>query len=272
MKHLLFFVTIILFLTKGSSTEAQVPGYQGKHFFVELGGSFFFNLGFPTAQNKGPNSFPFTEHTGDFTLKDRYKLAFHYIFSRKNTLKLAYNYQVSGLNTSVVTSSLFQASQDYHNLFYQLHAHDINVGLNIYGQSNANLAPLGFYWDLGLRFIFVNGILRDQRVEYADNRADNRAYPEQVAPLTQESFTFLFGLTASWGYRTVIADRITFSIGLESTIFPQYIFIASPVPFPTPFNLNGTPPEISTYQIQTIRNLQDRYLLGVHISVGTLLF
>lgn len=275
MKHFLFFVTIALFFLSSIQTQAQVPGYQGKRFFVELGGSFFFNLGFPTAQNKGPNSFPFAEHTGHFTLKDRYKLAVHYVFSRKNTIKLAYNYQVSGLNTFAFTPSLFQASQDYHNLFYQLHAHDVNVGINLYGKSNANLAPLGFYWDLGLRFVFVQGVLRDQRVEYADNRADNRPYPDQVAPLRHETFTFLFGLTAMWGYRTVIADRITLSFGIETTLFPQYLFVASPVGgLPNPFNIGGNSngDEIPPYQIQTIRNLQDRYLFGIHVSIGALLF
>lgn len=275
MKHLLFFVTIILFLVNSSQTQAQVPGYQGKRFFVELGGSFFFNLGFPTAQNKGPRSFPFGEHTGHFTLSDRYKLSAYYVFSRKSALKLAYNYQVSGLNTSATTSSLFQSGQDYHNLFYQLHAHDINIGINAYGKSNANLAPLGFYWDFGIRFVFVNGVLRDQRVDYADNRADNRPYPDQVAPLTHESFTFMFGVTAMWGYRAVIADRITFSVGIETTIFPQYLVIASPIsPLPNPFNIanGGSSDELSQYQLQTIRNIQDRYLLGIHISLGALLF
>jgi hypothetical protein len=273
MKHLLFFVTIILFLVNSIQTQAQVPGYQGKRFFVELGGSFFFNLGFPTAQNKGPKSFPFNEHTGHFTLKDRYKLAIHYVFSRKNTLKIAYNYQVSGLNTTAVTPSLFQVSQDYHNLFYQLHSHDINIGINVYGKSNANLAPLGFYWDLGLRFVFANGVLRDQRVDYADNRVDNRPYPDQVAALTHETFTFLFGLTALWGYRTVIADRITFSAGIETTIFPQYLFASSVLgAFPSPFNPTGASPETPAYQLNTIRSLQDRYLFGIHISIGALLF
>lgn len=272
MKHFLFFVTIALFLVNSIQTQAQIPGYQGKRFFIELGGSFFFNLGFPTAQNKGPKSFPFDEHTGHFTLKDRYNLSVHYVFSRKNTIKLAYNYQVSGLNTTTSTPSLFQSSQDFHNLFYQLHAHDINLGINIYGKSNANLAPLGFYWDLGLRFIFVNGVLRDQRVEYADNRADNRPYPDQVAALTHETFTFMLGFTALWGYRTVIADRITFRVGIETTIFPQYLFVASPAGvLPNPLSLGGST-EIPAYQLQTIQNLQDRYLFGIHIGVGALLF
>jgi hypothetical protein len=272
MKHFLFFVTITLFLVNTSQTQAQVPGYQGKRFFIEFGGSFFFNLGFPTAQNKGPQSFPFNEHTGHFTLKDRYNLSLHYVVGRKKTVKLAYNYQVSGLNTTASTPSLFQTSRDNHNLFYQLHAHDINIGINFYGKANANLAPLGFYWDLGLRFVFVNGVLRDQRVDYADNRADNRPYPDQVAALTHETFTFMLGVTALWGYRTVIADRILFRIGIEATIFPQYLFIASPIgALPNPF-AGGSSPEMSNYQFQTIQNIQDRYLFGIHIGVGALLF
>lgn len=273
MKYFLFFVITLSCLAQSTSMQAQVPGYQGKRFFIELGGSFFFNLGYPTAQNKGPKSFPFDAHTGHFTLKDRYNIGLQYVVGRKQSLKLAYNYQVSGLNVTTSTPSLFQSSRDIHNLFYQLHAHDINLGINLYGRATANLAPLGFYWDFGLRFVFVNGNLRDQRVEYADNRADNRPYPDQVAALTHETSTFMLGVAASWGYRTVIADRITFRVGIETTIFPQYIFVGNPGgPLPTPFNISGNNQEIHVYQLETIRSIQDRYLFGIHIGVGALLF
>ncbi|BDS13635.1 hypothetical protein [Aureispira anguillae] len=272
MKYILYLT--LFFLLNSSLTQAQVPGYQGKRFFIELGGTFFPNFGYPTAQNKGAQSFPFNAHTGHFTIKDRYSLALHYVLSRKQTIKLAYNYQVSGLNTTASTPSLFSGSnnQDYHNLFYQLHAHDFNVGFNLYGRSNANLAPLGFYWDLGFRFVGVNGVLRDQRVSYADNRIDNRPDPQQLAPLTHETFTFMFGVTAMWGYRTIIANRITFNIGIETTIFPQYMILASPIGgIPNPFSSTGSF-EVTEYQKGVIRNIQDRYLLGVHIGVGALIF
>lgn len=267
MRYILFIIVIIF---GHSSAQAQVPGYQGKRFFIEMGGSFFFNLGYPTAQNKGPQSFPFNEHTGHFTLKDRYSLAVHYVFSRKNTIKLAYNYQVSGLTSSAITPNLFiPQNDDYHTLFYQLHLHDFNLGFNLYGKSDANLAPLGFYWDMGIRFVFANGVLRDQRVQYADNRPDNRPIDGQVAVLAPEPSTVMFGITAMWGYRTIIANRLTFTFGIETTLFPQYA-IANPPPS-VPFPLAGNN-QLSEYQKKTIQNVQDRYILGLHIGIGALIF
>jgi hypothetical protein len=265
MKQFIILISIILFLT--SQIQAQVPGYQGKRFFIELGTSLFFNLGAPIAQNKGPQSFPFNAHTGHFTIKDRYSLSIHYIIGRKSTFKLAYNYQVSGLNTSTKTPSLFNNGFDEHDLFYQLHMNDLNLGVNLYGRkSNSNLAPIGFYWDLGLRFLFVDGVLRDQRVTYADNRQDNYPNPEELAPLTENTFMFMLGITAMWGYRTVIADRLILNFGIEFTFFPQY-----PIGLGVP-GLPGGVSALTDYQRGVVRNAQDRYLLSLHIGVGALLF
>lgn len=276
MKYILF-LTIAFLLAHSSVSNAQVPGYQGKRFFIELGGTFFFNLNSPTAQNKGPHSFPFGSHTGHFTIKDRYSVALHYVIGRKKTFKLAYNYQISGLYTTATTRSLFQQTnsnlQDYHDLFYQLHSHDVNIGFNLYGKSAANLAPLGFYWDLGLRFVFVNGVLRDQRVKYADNRPDNTPYPDQLLALTHEPFTFMVGITAIWGYRTVIADRITLNFGLDMTLFPQYLLVAAPGGI-SPLSILGSSnnEKLPEYHKGVIRSIQERYSLGIHIGIGTLIF
>ena len=266
MNKYIFILIALLFWS--DQIEAQVPGYQGRRFFAELGGSFFFNFGFPTAQNKGPQSFPFSKHTGHFTLKDRYSLSLHYIIGRKTTFKLAYHYQVSGLyEDQTRTPSLFANGFDAHDLFYQLHAHDVNIGFNLYGSKNSNLAPLGFYWDVGFRFVFVNGVLADQRVEYYDNRQDNTPYTDQLSPITENTFMFMFGVTGMWGYRTVLADRLILNVGLETTFFPQY-----------PINLIGLPiigrnpgAALTNYQRRVTMAIQDRYLFSIHIGVGALI-
>lgn len=256
------FILISCLCLEGGSVLAQVPGYQGKRFFLEFGGTFFFNGASPNAQNKGPASFPFGKHTGDFTLVDRYRVGAHYVIARKSTLKLDYNYHLMGLNTSATTPNVFQTSQlDNHNLFYQVHLHDFNLGLTLYRRRNANLAPLGFYWDLGIRLIFTAPYLRDQRVEYADNRPDNRPNPRQLNPIEPAESLVLFGFAAQTGYRTVFADRFIFNIGLETTLFP---FV--------PTGLNGGPPPPSSYQDDLQAAVQLRYLLGVYIGVGILLF
>jgi|GEM_PF-1990585 len=266
MKSILFFITIWSFFGL-SSAYSQAPGYQGKRFFIEIGGSFFPNLGFPTAQNKGPRSFPFGAHTGDITFHDRYHLSFHYIIGRKATFKAAYNYQVAGLFDEITTESITQNGIDYHDLFYQLHMHDINLGFNLYNKKRSSLAPLGFYWDLGLRLIFINGVLRDQRVEYADNRADNNPDPDFLAPVPTNTFTFALGITGIWGYRTVIADRVTLTFGIETTIFPQYLLLAAPNPL-----TGGSFIQASGHTTRVIQNVQDRYLTNIHIGVGALIF
>ncbi|MDC0230801.1 hypothetical protein OAK19_02455 [Aureispira] len=266
MKQLAVIFTLLLLLPFHS--EAQVPGYQGKKFFIEVGGSFFPNFFYPTAQNKGAQSFPFEEHTGHFTIKDRYSLSLHYIIGRKSTFKLAYNYQVSGLLHYASTPGLVFGT-DYHSLFYQLHMHDVNLGFNLYGKKNINLAPNGFYWDLGIRIVYIDGVLRDQRVDYADNRPDNTPYPDQVAPLKEESPMFMFGITGMWGYRTVIADRMTLTFGIETTFFPQYTLNLFPLPIPFMQSPGNT---LSDFQIRTLMNVQDRYLLSLHIGIGILIF
>lgn len=265
MKQIIIVITLLLFYY--SSIQAQVPGYQGKRFFIEIGGSFFPNLGFPTAQNKGPQSFPFDKHTGHFTIKDRYSLSLHYVIGRKTTFKAAYHYQVSGLNHTTTTQSIVSSGQDIHQLFYQVHMHDINLGFNLYGKKSSNLAPLGFYWDLGLRFIFSNGVLRDQRVDYADNRVDHTPIANQLNPIDENTSLFIFGITGAWGYRTVIAGRLILNFALETTILPQYALMAAPSPI-----TGGRLIETTEYHRKAIMNAQDRYLLNLHIGIGALLF
>jgi len=140
MKTLLFFITICWSFNL-TNTYSQVPGYQGKRFFLELGGSFFFNTATPTINNKGPRSFPIGDHTDDITFRSRYHLSLYYTISRKHLLKAAYNYQLSGLHLSLSLPDV----NGYNRLFYHSYTHDINLGINIYHQNITNLAPLGFY-------------------------------------------------------------------------------------------------------------------------------
>lgn len=264
------FLTLFCIAIFTIQSMAQVPGYQGKKFFAEVGLSVFPNFFSTTAQNKGHNSFPFGENTGHFTMKDRYSLSLHYVIGRLSTFKLAYHYQVAGVNAETTTPSLTNIGlTDYHNLFYQVHYHDVNLGFNLYGKRrNSNLAPLGFYWDLGLRLVFATGDLRDQRVEYANNRADNRPVAADLHPITEDPFVFLFGITGMWGYRTVLFDRLVLNFGIEATFFPQYPI--SIVGFP--LSRNNPAETLTSYQKGVIRTAQDRYMLSIHIGIGALIF
>lgn len=267
MKQITILLAFIFLWT--SQIQSQIPGYQGKRFFAELGGSFFFNMGFPTALNKGPASFPFGAHTGHFTIKDRYSLSLHYVLSRKATFKLAYNHQAGGLLTQTTTQSLHSSGIDQHDLFYQLYMHDVNLGFNLYGSRNSNIAPLGFYWDLGLRLVFIDGVVADQRVEYADNRVDNRPYTDQLNPIPDEPLFFMLGIAAGWGYRTVIADRLILNFGIDATIFLQYPVAI--VGLPSPFGGPSAGSELTSYQKSVIQSTQDRYLFSFHVGIGVLI-
>jgi hypothetical protein len=258
--------TLLILFVNTLDLAAQVPGFQGKRFFVEIGISAFPNLAFPTAQNKGGQSFPFNAHTGHFTLKDRYDFSFYYVSGRRSAVKAGYNYQVSGINSLEQTDGL-NGGYDLHNLFYQLHMHDLNLGVNLYKDKAKNLSPIGMFIDFGIRLVFVNGVLRDQRVEYYDNRQDHKPYPDQLNPLTEPSLLCMFGLSGQWGYRTVIANRLTLSIGFECSIFPQYVLAQIGNVF-----RSSTSDKINLYQQLAIQNVQDRYLLSLHLGVGVLLF
>ena len=260
------FISLVSLLVFSYSLMAQVPGFQGKRFFAEIGISAFPNFAFPTAQNKGGQSFPYNLHTGHFTLKDRYDLSFYYVTGRRSALKAAYHYQVAGLNSSAQTDGL-NGGYDQHNLFYQLHMHDLNLGINLYKNRAKNLSPLGFFWDLSLRFVFIDGLLRDQRVEYYDNRPDHRPYADQLNPLPEQKLMFMLGFSGQWGYRTVIANRLTLSVGMEFTLFPQYFLLQGG--YITGIGIYDI---LNPYQRSIVMNVQDRYLMSLHIGFGVLIF
>lgn len=254
MKKLLFLIFVYCTLNL-SKAYSQIPGYQGKRFFVELGSSFFINTSFPTIENKGPRTFPSGRNTGDISLRSRYAISLNYVISRKHTFKVAYNYHFSGLYTTNY------ASGRLNHLFYQSYMHDINLGFNLYGRTLANLAPLGFYWDLGARFIFVNNFLSQQMVNDVLYDAESGFINSPALnPLTA-----VFGIGIQWGYRAIIANRITLNVGLETTICPQYLMLIDSLL--NPFREI----EIDSHARDVIRSVQDRYIFNVHIGIGILI-
>ena len=259
----------ILILFFSVQIFAQVPGYQGKRFFAEIGGSFFFNHSYPTAQNKGPASFPFYNHTGHFTLRDRYHLTLYYTVSRKSVLHLGYDYQVSGLNIEHETTAITANGLDLHQLFYQVHCHDVNIGLNVFNRKKINLAPLGFYWDYSLRILYNKCILRDQMVKYADGRNDLRPYADQLLPIDLNTNIFILGIGVKFGYRYIFANRITLNLGLETTVLPQALIAIPGAPNPITGNSNSN---LDALEYHTMMTAQLRYLLNLNIGIGFLIY
>lgn len=100
MQRLSILLIVVLFYCCSNILQAQVPGYQGKRFFIEFNGAFFPNFSSITADNKGVNRYLYPGERGDvsyFTFKDRYSLSFQYVTGRKSSFKAAYAYQIAGL-------------------------------------------------------------------------------------------------------------------------------------------------------------------------------
>ncbi len=291
MKYL---ITILVLWFSQVHLTAQAPGYQGKKLYVEAGINIFPSLPivivpfFPStyswigpslnAQNKGQQSFPFENSTGHFIVANRYNFSLNYVLSRKLTVKLGYDYSVAGslvfLNTPSITSPTLT---DEQQLFYQLHLNDFNLSLGVMKTKKEGIAPLGFYWEWGLRFLFVNGNLRDQRVNYADNsfpdHTPREGFIKKIAP---QPMFFMLGLTTQTGYRTVLADKITFNVSVQFTVFPQVLTALIGGGFDRKAHTNtatyGVFRPYTPYQYQVIKTVSERYWTGIQIGVGALLY
>ena len=104
---------------------------------------------------------------------DRYELCVAHRFSGLHSIKASYNYSVSGLGTQYATYSNSGSFADFdnHELFYQLHIHDVGI-INVVTQHSTDQ---WFLQDLGVKAIFASANLRDQRITYFNNK-----YPDNI--------------------------------------------------------------------------------------------
>ena len=265
MKYILFSIFISISFTY-NQLYAQVPGYQGKRSFIEAKGVFTIGIGGAlSAQNRGFNSFPDGVNNA-FALLDQYGLALNYITGRRSILKVSFDYSVSGAYLTAYTEPISNrtSDRDRRDLFYQVHATDFNLSVDLYTNKASSLAPIGFYWNLGLRVIPTTGVLRDQKVTYATGAyPDNIARGSELNSLEIDPSIILVGPTIKWGFRTVFANRITLNCNLQSTIFMQSLPIGI---------LTYTETNQSKYHFAVLNSIQGRYLIGAEIGVGVLLF
>ncbi|WMX16616.1 MULTISPECIES: hypothetical protein [unclassified Aureispira] len=283
-----FFLLLLCFASY-YNTYSQIPGYQGKRFFVEVGTSFWFNSFNPRANNVGPNAFP-SDDTRQFTLQEHYFLKPSYVLSRKILFSLEYEYSKTGLHIrnnpevydynkdvgAITPSRLIYGLMDQHSLFYHLYAHKINFSFSHYFKPNANLAPLGWYAEWGVDAVFAQGVLLDQKVTYGHdaNFNGNKPSKEYTNPtgINAEQVAFLLGVHGGIGYRTIIANRIVFSGALRMTLFPQMWSIDT-------VQINSAEREQRyadrnniNYRRRVYQRVQAHYYLNVVIGIGVLLF
>lgn len=263
MKYILLLLSFSLL--GGSQLQAQVPGYQGNRFFVEAGATLGFNSDKLSPLNKGNRTFPDGEFTSSIPITARYALSANYVMGRNLVVSLGYEYNRAGLFVSTYTEALDNSNRDQRDLFYQVHMHDINLSVDLYHAKPRNLAPVGGYWSVGLRIVPTAGVLKDERVIYGSGAyPDNIARPSELAPLQINPTFVLVGPTLKYGLRTVLANKITFSANVQTTIFFQSL----PLGF---IDYNDRSPA-TEYKGQVILAGQQRYSFGAQIGFGILLF
>lgn len=251
MKYLLYITILVIAIQ--TNAQSQVPGYQGKRFFVEVGGTFFPGFGTLNAQNKGQNSFPDGEDNAAITLVDRYYISTNYVLSRRTVFKFGFDYSIAGLFTKKSNSS---GDIDTKAFFHQIHMPDFNISVDIHTKKASSLAPIGFYWNLGLRIIPTTGVFVSQRTIYDSGGSTNsKINTDDIQPNL-----LLFGPSLKWGFRTVFANNFTFNFSLQSTLFLQSIF-----------NTYANSVQ-DIYEDNVIELAQIRYSFGIELGIGILLF
>jgi len=277
---------VILYCFCSSFLFSQIPGYQGKRFFVEGGVSFWFNSANPRANNEGPNTFP-GEAITKFTLQEHYFGNLNYVLSRRTIVSLEYEYSKTGLFIREWEGSSFNADEgaktpsrlinglfDTHNLFYNLTAHKINFSFSHHVRSRVNIAPLGFYAKWGFDLVLAHSVLMDQKVFYGhdENFNGNRPSAEYTNPLgiRPDELAIMIGGHGGVGYRTVIADRITLFGEARLTLFPQIMARQSG----SLAERNGRYDERNqiNYLVRVYQRVQMHYYLNLVVGVGVLIF
>ncbi len=283
-----YYLLFLCFLCARTSFS-QIPGYQGKRFFAEVGTSFWFNSFNPRANNQGPQRFP-DDNPREFTLQEHYFLNLNYALSRKLVFSVEYEYSKTGLHVrnnpdvynhnpdrGVLTPSrLIDGLFDQHNLFYNLYAHKINFSSSHYFKPNANLAPLGWYVKWGLDVVLAKGVLLDQKVTYGHDATFNENKPSKEftnpTGVDSEQLIFMLGAHGGLGYRTVIANRITLSTEVKMTLFPQIFDTAGIKLLEAEREGRYADRNNISYVSRVHQRVQAHYYLNIVIGIGVLIF
>lgn len=281
---------LFLCLFCAQSAFSQVPGYQGKRLFAEIGTSLWYNVTNPRANNQGFERFPDGKmEKWKFTLQEHYFLSLSYVLSRKIAFSVEYEYSNTGLHVresielfgpmdfGVFTQSRVLYGQfDKHHLFYNLYTHKTNFSFSHYFSSPGNLAPLGWHMKWGLDLVLAKGVLMDQKVIYGHDLDFNDNKPSEAftnpTGINSDRIIPMFGLHFGVGYRTIIANRLVLYGAVQTTVFSQI------------FNSNRS--KISragaeeryedrndlNYLNRVYQRVQSHYYLNLVVGIGVLLY
>lgn len=201
MKYLLS-IFFLLFFTQ--QTEAQVPGYQGKRFYVgyELIPHYILKaVGIKTYNTNG-------EVEGQYQFSNAVNI--NYVIARNKILTVDFNYRKSGFADSEYDSQ----TQLYYDDFFRTTNKMLGLGIKRMNYiKKGYIAPVGNFFEF--KAFWINStVVGHGTLENVSNTPTS----------TKQSFND-FGIGLYWGMQTIWFDRLvpsyTFGITASSLHFSQ---------------------------------------------------
>jgi hypothetical protein len=195
-----------------------VTGYQGKRWYAETNLSVIPTLVGPSYDNYGGQRFFATEPNA-YDLSARIGADIYYVFGRQKSVFVGYEYSRTGMLMLAVSPSILlpngaeTTDNDLHHLFYQMRVHSVQIGAEFYTNKSL-LAPLGTYFRFALQYNTLLGDLRQRRTDFSTLYAGPAIRNLNLNKLETYEITPVLEL----GSRTVLADRLTLSIGARTQL------------------------------------------------------
>jgi hypothetical protein len=209
----------LLFCTINTlKAQSLVTGYQGRRWYAETNLSVIPTIVGPSYDNYGGQRFSSTEPNA-YDLSARIGADVYYVLGRRLSGFSGYEYTRTGMLMLAVSPSVQlpngaeTTDNDLHHLFYQMRVHSVQLGAEFYTQKSL-LAPLGTYFKFAIQYNILLGDLRERRTDFSTLYAGPRIRELNLNKLETYEITPVLEL----GSRTVLADRLTLSIGARTQL------------------------------------------------------
>jgi hypothetical protein len=172
----------------------------------------------PSYDNYGAQRFSSSE-PNTYDLSARIGSDIYYVLGRRTSGFAGYEYTRTGMLMFAVSPSVLlpygaeTTDNDLHHLFYQMRMHSIQIGTEFYTNKSL-LAPLGTYFRFALQYNMLFGDLRERRTVFSSLYPGPRIRELNLNKLETYEITPVLEL----GSRTVLADRLTLSIGARTQL------------------------------------------------------
>lgn len=214
--------------------SAQVPGYQGKRFYVK------YNCGISHPGMFGRNGkLPAVTHHGSID----------YVITRTWALSLGYNFMtyktpgnerlLDGIANPNIKSNMGRYTQ-----------HVVSISGKHFFKRRGFIAPTGPYINMGLYYQYTD-------IRYNEGQSSDVNYYYSIKSIAYKKSTLHYGgIVFGMGRNFIVANRILFDLG--------FVFHAT---LPPPNQLSGGTTETILYRDVAFRNL-----FQLHVGIGLLAF